>query len=65
MAEIKHPVLERIREKTRQEKRYKLRFLWLKYWFKKYNISMKKETKIELFWIIVMIAGLFIYFITG
>ncbi len=65
MAEIKHPVLERIREKTRQEKRYKLRFLWLKYWFKKYNISMKKETKREIFWIAVMILFLFIFFLTG
>ena len=65
MAEIKHPVLERIREKTRQEKKYKLRFLWLKYWFKKYNISMKKETKREIFWIAVMILFLFIFFLTG
>lgn len=42
------------------------KILWLiNYYIKKYGISMKKETKRELFWIIVMIAGLFIYFITG
>lgn len=43
-----------------------MKLLWLiKYYIKKYGISMKKETKKELFWIILMILFLLAFFLTG